>query len=45
MGSSMAPIPINYLLTLFNDLESSGNFMYRQSAYLSQFSLDPGNSI
>lgn len=39
MGSSVAPIPINYLLMLFNNLEIIGNFMYPQSAYLSLLAL------
>lgn len=34
MGSSSAPIPINYLMMMFNNLEIIGNFMYAQDAYL-----------
>jgi alcohol dehydrogenase len=34
MGSSMAPIPINYMQMMFNNLEIIGNFMHPQNAYL-----------
>lgn len=34
MGSATVPIPVNYLLMMFNNLEIIGNFMYPQSAYL-----------
>jgi alcohol dehydrogenase len=34
MGSSMAPIPINYMQLMFNNLEIIGNFMHPQNAYL-----------
>jgi alcohol dehydrogenase len=34
MGSSVAPIPINYMQLMFNNLEIIGNFMHAQSAYL-----------
>lgn len=34
MGSSTAPIPVNYLPMMFNNLEMIGNFMYAQNAYL-----------
>jgi alcohol dehydrogenase len=39
MGSSMAPIPINYMQLMFNNLEIIGNFMHPQNAYLSLLSL------
>jgi alcohol dehydrogenase len=34
MGSSAAPVPINYLQVMFNNLEIIGNFMHAQNAYL-----------
>jgi alcohol dehydrogenase len=34
MGSTMVPIPINYMLMMFNSLEIIGNFMYPHDAYL-----------
>jgi alcohol dehydrogenase len=34
MGSSTAPVPINYLQVMFNNLEIIGNFMHVQNAYL-----------
>jgi alcohol dehydrogenase len=34
MGSSAAPIPLNYMQVMFNNLEIIGNFMHAQSAYL-----------
>jgi alcohol dehydrogenase len=34
MGSSTAPVPINYLQAMFNNLEIIGNFMHAQNAYL-----------
>jgi alcohol dehydrogenase len=34
MGSSAAPIPINYVQVMFNNLEIIGNFMHAQNAYL-----------
>jgi len=34
MGSSTAPIPLNYMLVMFNNLEIIGNFMHAQNAYL-----------
>jgi alcohol dehydrogenase len=34
MGSSTAPIPINYMQMMFNNLEIIGNFMHPQNAYL-----------
>jgi alcohol dehydrogenase len=34
MGSSTAPIPVNYMLVMFNNLEIIGNFMHAQNAYL-----------
>jgi alcohol dehydrogenase len=34
MGSSTAPIPIDYLQVMFNNLEIIGNFMHSQNAYL-----------
>jgi len=34
MGSSTAPVPINYLQVMFNNLELIGNFMHPQNAYL-----------
>jgi alcohol dehydrogenase len=39
MGSSMAPIPINYMQMMFNNLEIIGNFMHAQNAYLPLLSL------
>ena len=33
MGSSMAPIPVNHMQMMFNNLEIIGNFMYPQNAY------------
>lgn len=35
MGSGTAPIPLNYLQMMFNNLEVIGNFMHPQNAYLS----------
>jgi alcohol dehydrogenase len=34
MGSSTAPVPLNYLQVMFNNLEIIGNFMHPQNAYL-----------
>jgi alcohol dehydrogenase len=34
MGSSAAPVPINYLQVMFNNLEIIGNFMHAPNAYL-----------
>jgi alcohol dehydrogenase len=34
MGSSAAPVPINYLQVMFNNLEIIGNFMHASNAYL-----------
>ena len=34
MGSSAAPVPINYTQVMFNNLEIIGNFMHAQNAYL-----------
>lgn len=34
MGSSHAPLPIDYLQVMFNNLEIIGNFMHAQNAYL-----------
>ena len=34
MGSITAPLPINSLMMMFNNLEIIGNFMYAQNAYL-----------
>lgn len=34
MGSSPAPVPIDYLQVMFNNLEIIGNFMHPQKAYL-----------
>jgi alcohol dehydrogenase len=34
MGSTMVPVPINYMLMMFNSLEIIGNFMYPHNAYL-----------
>lgn len=34
MGSSSAPVPIDYLQVMFNNLEIIGNFMHPQGAYL-----------
>jgi alcohol dehydrogenase len=34
MGSSTAPVPLNYLQVMFNNLEIIGNFMHAQNAYL-----------
>jgi alcohol dehydrogenase len=39
MGSSTAPIPINYMQVMFNNLEIIGNFMHSQNAYLRLLSL------
>jgi alcohol dehydrogenase len=39
MGSSVAPIPLNYALMMFNNLEIIGNFMYAQNAYLDLLAL------
>lgn len=39
MGSSSAPLPVSYLLMMFNNLEIIGNFMYPQNAYLSLLAL------
>jgi alcohol dehydrogenase len=39
MGSSTAPIPINYMQMMFNNLEIIGNFMHPQNAYLSLLAL------
>jgi alcohol dehydrogenase len=33
MGSTMAPVPINYILVVFNSLEIIGNLMYPHNAY------------
>jgi alcohol dehydrogenase len=34
MGSSTAPIPIDYMQVMFNNLEIIGNFMHAEDAYL-----------
>jgi alcohol dehydrogenase len=34
MGGSAAPVPVNYLQVMFNNLEIIGNFMHAQNAYL-----------
>lgn len=34
MGSSTAPVPLDYLQVMFNDLEIIGNFMHAPDAYL-----------
>lgn len=34
MGSTVAPVPINYMLIMINSLEIIGNFMYPHHAYL-----------
>jgi alcohol dehydrogenase len=34
MGSSTAPVPLDYLQVMFNNLEIIGNFMHAQNAYL-----------
>jgi alcohol dehydrogenase len=34
MGSSPAPLPLNYMQVMFNNLEVIGNFMHPQNAYL-----------
>jgi len=34
MGSTVTPVPINYMLMMFNSLEIIGNFMYPHNAYL-----------
>ena len=34
MGSCAAPVPLNYLQLMFNNLEIIGNFMHAQNAYL-----------
>ena len=34
MGSTTVPVPINYMLIMFNSLEIIGNFMYPQDTYL-----------
>lgn len=34
MGSSTAPLPLNYLQLMFKNLEIIGNFMHAQTAYL-----------
>jgi alcohol dehydrogenase len=39
MGSSMAPVPLNYLQVMFNNLEIIGNFMHPQNAYLGLLAL------
>ena len=39
MGSSTVPLPLNYMLMMFNSLEIIGNFMYPQSAHLSLLAL------
>lgn len=39
MGSSAAPIPLNYLLVMFNNLEIIGNFMHPENAYSSLLAL------
>jgi alcohol dehydrogenase len=39
MGSSVAPISINYMQMMFNNLEIIGNFMHAQNAYLPLLSL------
>lgn len=39
MGSSTAPVPINYMQVLFNSLEIIGNFMYPRDAYLTLLAL------
>ena len=39
MGSSTAPVPLDYLHVMFNNLEIIGNFMHAQNAYLSLLAL------
>jgi alcohol dehydrogenase len=39
MGSSTAPVPLNYLRVMFNNLEIIGNFMHPQNAYQPQLAL------
>lgn len=39
MGSSTAPVPINYMLMMSNSLEIIGNFMYPRDAYLALLAL------
>jgi alcohol dehydrogenase len=39
MGSSTAPVPLNYLQLMFNNIEIIGNFMYTQNAYLALLAL------
>jgi alcohol dehydrogenase len=39
MGSSHAPLPIDYLWVMFNNLEIIGNFMHAPNAYLPLFAL------
>jgi len=34
MGSSSAPVPLNYMLVMFNNLEIIGNFMHTPNACL-----------
>jgi alcohol dehydrogenase len=34
MGSTVVPVPINYMLVMFNSLEIIGNFMYPHDSYL-----------
>jgi hypothetical protein len=41
MGSSAAPIPLNYMQMMFNNLEMIGNFMHAQNAYLALLSVRP----
>src|SRR5216684_1764400 len=39
MGSTLIPIPINYMLMMLNSLEIIGNFMYPHNAYLQLLAL------
>src|SRR5277367_492738 len=39
MGSSTAPVPLNYLQAMFNNLEIIGNFTHAPNAYLSLLAL------
>lgn len=34
MGSTTAPVPINYMLMMFNSLDIIDTFMYPRNAYL-----------
>ncbi len=39
MGSTLIPVPINYMLMMLNSLEIIGNFMYPHNAYLQLLAL------